>query len=119
MLKADELIQAGIPLSGNAEIAALYAQAALEWMQENTTLQIDMDKFGTIEKLPACAKAFVVKYAEAFQLREGVASQSIEGLSQSFTATADKSTIVWQLARSLLGAYLKSQVRVIPAVRRW
>ena len=117
-MKAEELIAAGIPLSGNDALAVLRAEAALDWIQENTTLSFDKEKVATIEALPACAKLFVVKYSEAFKTREGVASQSIEGMSQSFNAT-EKSTLIWQLANTLLGKYLKSQVRVTQATRRW
>lgn len=117
-MTADELIAAGIPLSGAKEIAVLYAEAALDWMQEYTTLEFDRSDSSTIAALPACAKLFVVKYSELFSRKQGVASQSIEGLSQSFDTT-DRSTLIWQLARSLLGAYLKSQARFIPARRKW
>ena len=117
-MSAEELIAAGIPLSGKDSVTVLYAEAALEWMQQNTTLEFDKNDAGTISELPASAKLFVVKYIETIRRREGVASQSIEGMSQSFVTT-DKGTLLWQLATTYLGAYLKSQVRVTPAKRRW
>lgn len=117
-MKAEELIAAGIPISGGDAVAVLRAEAALDWMLENTTLQFDKAKTASIEALPACAKLFVVKFCEVIKTHEGVASQSIEGLSQSFN-TADKGAVLWQLANTLLGAYLKSQVHVFPAKRRW
>ena len=117
-MSIEELVSAGIPLNGANAITALEAESALDWMLENTTLVFDKGNVETISALPACAKLFVVKYVEAIGLKQGVSSQSIEGLSMSFTST-DKSTMLWQLANSLLGAYLKSQVRVIPARRRW
>lgn len=117
-MTAEQLIAAGIPLSGNDAITTLQAEAALDWMQENTILQFDKTDGGSIKALPACAKLFVVKYCEAIGMREGVASQSIEGLSVSFDTT-NKSAVLWQLARNLLGKYLKSQVHVFPAKRRW
>lgn len=116
-MNADILKAADIPVSNDA-VALLQAESAFDWMLANTTLAFNKDDAESIKALPACAKLFVVKYSEAMSLREGVASQSIEGLSQSFKAT-DKSTALWQLANSLLGDYLKSQVRVIPAKRRW
>ena len=117
-MKAEDFVAAGIPIAANDPLATLEAEAALEWMHENTTLSLDTVDVATISALPACAKLFVMKYVETFNVRVGVSSQSIEGLSMSFTSN-DKSTLVWQLANSLLGAYLKSQVRVIPARRRW
>ena len=113
----DELNAAGIPLSSDA-VTLLYAEAALEWMQENTTLVFDKADAAEIAALPACAKLFVVKYCEAIGRQEGVSSQSIEGLSISFNG-GDKANLIWQLARTLLSGYLKSQVRVFPAQRRW
>lgn len=118
-MMTEDFVAAGFPLKGCDDLTALEAESALDWMAENTTLEFDKGSVESLSALPACAKLFVVKFSETFRLREGVASQSIEGLSQSFNTAADKSTIIWQLARSLLGPYLKSQVRVIPAVRRW
>lgn len=118
-MNADILNAAGIPVAGGDIMAVLKAEAALDWMLANTTLAFSKEDAESIKALPACAKLFVVKYGETMSLREGVASQSIEGLSQSFHATADKSNALWQLAHSLLGDYLKSQVRVFPAKRRW
>lgn len=116
-MTAQELINAGIPLAGVDAMTALHAEAALDWMNENTTLEIDKTDISTIEALPACAKLFTVKFAEVVAMRDGVSSQSIEGLSMSFSS--DKSEIILQLAKTLLGAYLKSQVRIYPARRRW
>lgn len=116
-MNADILKKADIPVTGDA-VALLQAEAALDWMLEHTTLTFSKDDAESIKALPACAKLFVVKYSEAMSLREGVASQSIEGLSMSFN-TAGKSAALWQLAHSLLGDYLKSTVRVFHAKRRW
>lgn len=117
-MKADVLIAAGIPVPADDAVALLQAEAALDWMKEHTTLTFDKADAASIEALPACAKLFVMKFSEAIKRREGVASQSIEGLSQSFSTT-DKSTLIFQLANTLLGDYLKSQVQVFPAKRRW
>lgn len=119
MISADNLTAAGIPVASDDAIAALHAEAALDWMTENTTLQIDKADAASIAALPASAKLFVVKFSETMQRRAGVTSQSIEGLSMSFDASEDAGTSIWALARSLLRGYLKSQVRVFPAKRRW
>lgn len=118
-MKADELINAGIPLSKNDAVTLLHAEAALEWMNAHTTLSIDKADIKTIEALPAAAKLFVVKFSETMRIRAGVTSQSIEGMSQSFDATENTNSLIWALARSLLSDYLASQVRVFPAKRRW
>lgn len=118
-MKAEELIAAGIPISGNDPGAVLRAEAALDWMQEHTTLQFDKADAASIAALPACAKLFVVKFGEAIQHKAGVTSQSIEGLSMSFDASESTTSIIWSLATAFLQQYLKSQVRVFPAKRRW
>jgi hypothetical protein len=117
-MKAEYLIAAGIPISGNDASEVLRAEAALDWMAKNTTLQFDKADAESIEALPACAKLFVEQYSDLLSQRVGVSSQSIEGLSMSFNTT-DKGAVLWQLANSLLSGYLKSQVRVFPAKRRW
>lgn len=117
-MSAEKLIAAGIPLDNNDALAVLRAEAALDWMAANTTLTFDKADAMSIGALPAGAKLFVVKFGEVFNHREGVASESIEGLSQSFTG-GDKNATIFQLARELIGAHMKSQVRVTPARRRW
>lgn len=117
-MRAEELVAAGIPLASNDAASVLRAEAALDWMLEHTTLEFDKADMESINALPACAKLFVEQYSDVIKRRVGVASQSIEGLSQSFSTT-DKGTELWQIATSLLGPYLKSQVRVTPARRRW
>lgn len=118
-MKAEELIAAGIPLSNNDSVSLLYAEAAIDWMNENTTLSINKSDMETIKALPATAKLFVIKFSETMRIKAGVTSQSIEGLSQSFDATENTRTLIWAIANSLLSDYIKSQVHVIPARRRW
>lgn len=117
-MTAEELIAAGIPLSGSDALTVLKAEAALDWMREFTTLEFDKGNAATISALPSCAKLFIVKYGELLGVKQGVASESIEGLSQSFHE-GNQSALIWQLANTLLGPYIKSQVRVFPARRRW
>lgn len=118
-MKAEELIAAGIPLSGNNAMDQLRAEAALDWMAESTTLTFDKADAESIKALPACAKLFVVKFCETMRLKSGVTSQSIEGMSQSFDVSGGTDDLIMALAKSLLGNYLKSQVKVFQAKRRW
>lgn len=117
-MERTDLINAGIPISAGDPLAVLKAEAALDWMREHTTLAIDTGSAEEIAALPACAKLFVVKYAETISMKQGVASQSIEGMSQSFH-DGDRAALIVQLANTLLGPYLKSQARAFPAKRRW
>ena len=118
-MKVEELIAAGIPLSGNDAMELLRAEAALDWMKESTTLVFDKADAESIKALPACAKLFVVKFSETMRLRSGVTSQSIEGMSQSFDASEGTDDLIMALAKSLLGNFLKSQVTIYQAKRRW
>ena len=117
-MNAEILIAAGIPLTGSDALSVLKAEAALDWMQDHTTLEFDKGDEKTIAALPSCAKLFVVQYCELLSMKQGVASESIEGMSQSFFES-DQAAKIWQLANTLLGKYIKSQVRVFPAMRRW
>lgn len=117
MIALNDFKEAGIPLSGEDASELLKAIAALEWISENTSLEVSTEDPAALKELPASAKLFVSKYVEILSLKSGVSSQSIEGLSLSFETT-DKSTMLWQLAQSLLGKHLR-QVRFHPAKRRW
>lgn len=117
-MNAEELIAAGIPIDEGDAIAALRAEAALDWLAEHTTLEFDKADMESITALPACAKLFVEQYCDIIKRSSGLASQSIEGLSQSFHVV-NKDKELYQVATSLLGSYMRSQVRVTPAKRRW
>lgn len=87
-------------------------QAALEWVKKNTTFDI------AIDPLPASVEMFISKYEEIMNLRPGVASESISGLSQSFNG--DISALLKQYAAELIGEeYVISDVRVVVAEKRW
>ena len=116
-MTAAEYTAVGIPVADNP-LAILKVEAALDWMKENTTLKIDEGSAESISALPSCAKLFVVQFTELLSIKQGVASQSIEGLSMSYFES-NQNTKIWQLANTLLKGYIKSQVRVFPAKRRW
>ena len=119
MITAEQLTKAGIPVAEGDAVAALHAEAALDWILANTTIQFDKADAAAIKALPACAKLFVVKYGEIMERKAGVTSESIEGLSQSFDASENTVSSIWAQANALLSGYMKSQVRVTPARRRW
>lgn len=97
---------------------SLYLNAALEWLSDHTKLQFDKDKIESVLKLPVSARVFLVKYCEIMEQAVGVTSESIGGMSQSFTdETSDQ--LLWQTAKSLLGPYMKSQLKSVPHVSKW
>lgn len=91
----------------------LTINAALEWIAENTTIDVE-----DLESLPSCAKLFMIKYVEIASMQSGVTSESIEGLSQSF-GSGSKTNLIWDAATDLLGGYVKSRIRFVPAERKW
>ena len=97
---------------------SLVGNTALEWIAENTTLTVDINDVETVKKLPFAAQLFVVKFDEIVSSSSVVASESIEGLSQSFFQT-ERSALVWDLAEQLLSAYLKGRIKHVAACRRW
>lgn len=96
----------------------LLIESAFNWINDNTTLSIDYNDDQALSKLSPNVKLFVLKYFDLMTLPTGVASESIEGLSQSYNTT-NKSDLLWQYATELLGNYLKSQMTFTCAKRRW
>ena len=113
MMTAEQFSELGIAVS-----SPLIGNAALEWLKENTTLEFEIDNVETVKALPSSAKLFVLKFDEITSTSSVVASESIEGLSQSFK-TGDKTDMIWDLANSLLGGYLKGRIKFVSATRRW
>ena len=92
----------------------LTGNAAIEWLADNTTVDTT-----DITKLSASAKLFITKYAEINSKQSGVASESIEGLSQSFVTT-NKESMIFDEAISILGARkLKCNAKFYPAQSKW
>lgn len=97
---------------------SLIIESGLEWVQNNTTLAFDKEKDEELKALPSCVRLFLVKYFDVNMLSVGVSSESIEGLSQSFSQSS-KEALIWDIAYSTLGDYLKSPIRFIPAQRKY
>lgn len=100
------------------ERTTLLVEGAFDWMKENTTLEIDIENEEVLKALPACVRLFVIQFVDIMSMSAGVASESIEGLSQSFS-NEGKSALIWQSAEELLSNYLKSRVRFVAAQRKW
>ena len=107
----------GISLDMPDDLAELYVNAALEWLAANTTFPYDPDD--PPENLPANVKLFIIKFSESMSMNDGVTSESIEGLSQSFADTGSRLTAVWQLANMLLSEYMPSSVAAVQTRKLW
>ena len=111
-----KILNLGIAPIGQREV--IIVESALEWIKDNTTLEFDMNNDEDLKALKSCVKLFVIKFFDIQMLSAGVASESIEGLSQSFD-NGDKSAMIWQFAEEFLSPYLKSRVRFVTAQKRW
>ena len=111
-MTAQQIANLNLGLALDAK-TVITVNAALEWIRDNTTINIK-----DTANIPACAKLFILKFNEISNLRVGVTSESIEGLSQSFR-TDNTSALIWDAAHELLGSYIVSQVRYVQAKPRW
>lgn len=118
-MTVEQLTALNLPIEANEE-TALYIEAGLDWLAQNTILEIDKDNIeSSVAAFPAGAKIFLCKYFEIMQTGgAGIASESIGGMSQSFT-TDTKTVLLWNIAKELLSGYLKGQVKSIPNVSKW
>lgn len=87
-------------------------ESAILWIKQNTTFDT------TVDPLPPNVELFIEKYGAVMTMRAGVTSESISGLSQSFTS--DITGLLKQYARELIGEeYMRSDVKAFPFVDRW
>lgn len=96
----------------------LLVESGLNWVNDNTDLNIDYNSDESLNSLPASIKLFVIKYIDLMLMPTSVTSESIEGLSQSYN-TSNKSDLIWQYAYELLGNHICSQMSFVSAKKRW
>lgn len=114
-MTAEEFKSIGLPVEPDAQ---LYVESGLEWLRDNTILNMDLKDTESIKALPSSARLFLVKFCEICSQDIGVTGESVGPMSQSFTTdSVSKQTAA--LARQLLRPYLKSNVKFIPCTRRW
>lgn len=104
----------GLPLDVTDAETKIMVDAALSWIQENTTLEISPD-----EELPSNVKLFIVKFCDLMSTTAGVASESLGGMSQSFSVTSGTGLLLSDLASQLFGRAYKGRNRFVTAVNRW
>ena len=114
----EELNSLNLPISNPTTETVFYIEAALEWLEKNTTLEFDKTDIETIKALPAGAKLFLYRYSDIMDANTLIQSESIGGMSQSFK-TSSRNDLLMDLANDLLSGYLKSSFSFIPAVKKW
>lgn len=112
MITPQQLIQAGIFQQADTQ-DCLWAESGLGWLKVHTTLPLDQL---SLDQLPAGAKLFLQKYADVME-SSGIASESIEGLSQSFTGDNAESLLL-TLAQNLLPEWFRS-IQFMPKQQLW
>lgn len=108
----------GIPLAQVDETTVLYLESGLEWLLYNTTLEFEQNNVEQIAALPSSVKLFLLQFIELSEKNSQVISESINGLSQSFS-TKSKQVLIKELANELLKPILKSNVKFYPCKSRW
>ena len=108
----------GIDFGGLLDVESpeteLYVTAGLRWVERYTRWVFEVG-----EEVPADIRLFLVKFCEIAQnAANGVSSESIGGMSQSFTGDG-LSALLDQWASALLGAYGYRLTGFIAAGERW
>ena len=104
----------GLPLDTKDTEVAVMVDAALEWVKENTTIDVDPE-----QPLPSNVKLFVIKFCDLLTQTVGVQSESLGGMSQSFSTGGGTGSILADLATQLFGDAYKGRNRFVSAVSRW
>lgn len=104
----------GLPLDTSDKEVAIMVDAALSWISENTTLNIDPSK-----ELPSNVKLFIIKFCDLLTPTVGVASESLGGMSQSFSTSGGTGFLIADLASQLFGSAYNGRNRFVAAQNRW
>lgn len=103
-----------LPLDAEKPEVRIMVEAALSWVAENTSIAIDPEA-----ELPSNVKLFVIKYCELMSITSGVASESLGGMSQSFSTTGGTGSLLADLAKQLFGSAYKHRNKFVSAMGRW
>lgn len=103
----------GIPIDTNDAETAIMVESALDWIAEHTTLDIDAEA-----ELPANVKLFIVKFCDIMSHSSCVASESLGGMSQSFS-TNGTGVLLSDLAAQLFGSAYKGRNKFVSVQSRW
>lgn len=100
----------------NQELCLL-VESALDWIKENTSIKVNTSN---LQALQANVRLFITQYIDIMKLPNGISSESVSGLSQSFD-TKEKSDMLLSLARATLGEenVLAGMVRFVSSTNRW
>lgn len=103
-----------LPIDTTDAETAIMVDSAIKWVKENTTLEIDPEA-----ELPSEVKLFVIKFCDLMSVTAGVSSESLGGMSQSFSLTGGTAQALSDLASQLFGSAYRGRNRFISAKSRW
>lgn len=109
----EDIVILGIPIEPTTE-NAIAVESGLAWIEHNTTF-----KHVDGEEYPANVKLFLLKFAEIMLKNSTVASESIGGMSQSFSTGDKTGFLLRQYAEELLGEWYSGGAIFVPAVKKW
>lgn len=113
----EELKELNLPISiDNNNL--LLVNAGIEWLQDNTTFELNPENIETIKALPSGAMLFLVKFVDVLNKDNGVISESIAGMSQSFSTDSIQKKL-YDIGRQLLKRHMNSNVKFLPCLKRW
>lgn len=115
MITKEQIEALGLGISPIDDRTCLEVEAAIDWINSNTSLKLDIQDVSTFN---AKTKLFIISYIDLDMIGNGVASESIEGLSQSFSNNS-KFNILWDLAEYYLADYLISKVKFVRSVKQF
>lgn len=116
-MTVETLTRLQIPIAPVDDTACMYAECALGWINNNTSLKYDLNNLP--ESLPSNVRLFILKYFELMNNNPGVTSESIQGLSQSFAGPERTGLLLWEYASELLGEYMTGAMAAVPAEAPW
>ena len=102
-----------LPIDTSNPETSIMVETALDWVDENTTLEIDREA-----ELPSNVKLFVIKFCDLMSQTAGVTSESLGGMSQSFSSGGTGFALA-ELASQLFGSAYKGRNRFVTARSRW
>lgn len=116
-LTAEKINSLNLGIASTDSRGILYTEGALSWVEKHTTYTVDYDN---LDQLPAEVLLFVAEYCDLLRHDRNVASESIEGLSQSFVTGVALETQIYELAYAVLGRdAIRSTVTVLSGEERW
>lgn len=108
------MINCNLPLDLCDTETSIMVETALDWVDANTTLEVDRES-----DLPASVKLFVIKFCDLMSQTAGIASESLGGMSQTFSASGSSDLALSELAAQLFGSAYKGRNRFVIAQNRW